>query len=440
MVAEPAMFAQSSPAAVSEPAVRTSVEPAGEAEAARSVRAHMSDGDTFSCGACGDLIGEYTFSACEQCGCSLHKVDECPDVWQPHQLYKFCSKACAVRFQRANPSITFELVQRRLSGPATASMNPAGGAAGATTSNETRPAAPAAAAAPVVRQPSPQGQMNAVFTATAPTAAAPTAARPAVRRKRVIKEDEEEDGPAPLLPVGTGCTPLQAIEALASADARGALAAAATVLDAAGAAALARPLASAPPASAVPDPMDTPRSKLLPPPATDAPLWQLKPRRIGSDAAVAGHKGAASACGLQPGEYKPIMCSVHVERGVTQNKHQGFADPENAAKMNADIERLKRHSITEELARQGKKLLVSKYEAMKERAGAAYFSTSWQDKQWTFAEANAPCKGEEEPAVRGGVPPQSNALERQNGQQKHVLSFKREQERGTSNPNPNPNP
>ena len=37
--------------------------------------------------------------------------------------------------------------------------------------------------------------------------------------------------------------------------------------------------------------------------------------------------------------------------------------------------------------------------------------------------------GEPEPAVRGGVPPQSNALERANGLQKHNLTFKREQER-----------
>ena len=120
------------------------------------------------------------------------------------------------------------------------------------------------------------------------------------------------------------------------------------------------------------DPLDTPRPKLLAPPLPAAAPWELKPRRIGADAAQAGPNGAAEGCGLQRGSWNSLMCSVHVQRAITKGKHY-FNDPGNAGKMNVDIERLKNNSITVDLAIQGKKLLVIKYKAEKEgRAAACY--------------------------------------------------------------------
>ena len=190
---------------------------------------------------------------------------------------------------------------------------------------------------------------------------------PAIAKKqRRVKDGDGDDAKAhePLLPAGTA--------------ARSPAAA---------------PLAAVPPATASAlayvDPLDTPRPKLLAPPLPAAAPWELKPRRIGADAAQAGPNGAAEGCGLQPGSWNSLMCSVHVERNITKGKHY-FNDPGNAGKMNVDIERLKNNSITEGLAVQGKKLLVIKYKAEKEGRAAAYFESQWQDKKWTYAEANAP--------------------------------------------------
>ena len=204
------------------------------------------------------------------------------------------------------------------------------------------------------------------------------------KKKRRIKDDDDGDDAKahePLLPVGTAAPPADTTEPPAAEPPEVARSPAAA------------PLAAVPPAAASAlayvDPLDTPRPNLLAPPLPAAALWELKPRRIGADAAQAGPNGAAEGCGLQRGSWNSLMCSVHVQRAVTKGKHY-FTDPGNAGKMNVDIERLKNNSITVDLAVQGKKLLVVKYKAEKEEVAAAYFESVWQDKKWTYAEANAP--------------------------------------------------
>lgn len=174
------------------------------------------------------------------------------------------------------------------------------------------------------------------------------------------------------------------------------------------------------------EPRDTPRTALLPPPPNDGPQWRYVPTKINSDKAHAGPKGAMLALKLDPSATSVLMCTVHVERDVTQQKNKGtFKDELNVGRMNADIERLKNNSITKALATAGKQLLVKKYLVLGEKAAADYFERVWASCNITYAEANERPAGEER-MVQGGVPTQSNGLERQNGQQKVQLAFKRE--------------
>ena len=173
------------------------------------------------------------------------------------------------------------------------------------------------------------------------------------------------------------------------------------------------------------EPRDTPRTVLLPPPPDDGSQWRYMPTKINSDKAHAGPKGAMLALKLEPSKTSVLMCTVHVERDVTQQKHKLFKDELNVGRMNADIERLKNHSVTKALAKVGKQLLEKKYVALGEDAAAEYFGRVWAPCNITYAEANERPAGEEM-LVQGGVPTQSNGLERQNGQQKVQLAFKRE--------------
>ena len=269
-------------------------------------------------------------SECDQCRNDLHEPDECSDVWHPHAVYKFCSKGCAAKFLRRLPDApAFELVQRMPREPAIA------------------------------------------------------------KKQRRVKDGDGDDAKAhlPLLPSTTAQSGQQTYRRQAvAATSHAFVSAIATPCPVQVAIAPATPAASA---LAYVDPLDTPRPKLLAPPLPAAAPWELKPRRIGADAAQAGPNGAAEGCGLQPGSWNSLMCSVHVERNITKGKHY-FNDPGNAGKMNVDIERLKNNSITVDLAVQGKKLLVIKYKAEKEGRAAVYFESQWQDKKWTYAEANAP--------------------------------------------------
>ena len=211
-----------------------------------------SDIEDVLCGACGDPILEISLSECDQCRHDLHEPDECSDVWHPHAVYKFCSKGCAAKFLRKLPDEpAFDLVQRMPREPAIA------------------------------------------------------------KKQRLVKDDGDAKAHEPLLPVGTAAPPADTTAPPAAEPP------AAEPPEVARSPAAA-PLAAVPPAAASAlayvDPLDTPRPNLLAPPlpAADA-LWELKPRRIGSDAAQAGPNGAAEGCGLQPGAWKALMCSVWFE-------------------------------------------------------------------------------------------------------------------------------
>jgi hypothetical protein len=164
--------------------------------------------------------------------------------------------------------------------------------------------------------------------------------------------------------------------------------------------------------------LHTPRTKLLPAPTQP---WEWSPRRVNADAAPTGPNGLKEACGLKADEVTVIMCTVHVQREVT--KHKGdFTDPDNVSKMNHDIERLRCTTITPALAAAGKRLLKEKFLQAGEPAAAAYFTNVWLSKNITYAEANATLPNEPTDRVVGGVPPQSNAIERKNLSQKAVRS------------------
>ena len=72
-----------------------------------------SDSEGALCGACGGDIQGICLSECDECRHDLHEPDDCEDVWQPHAVYKFCSKGCAAKFLRKLPDApAFDLVQR----------------------------------------------------------------------------------------------------------------------------------------------------------------------------------------------------------------------------------------------------------------------------------------------------------------------------------------
>jgi hypothetical protein len=162
----------------------------------------------------------------------------------------------------------------------------------------------------------------------------------------------------------------------------------------------------------------TPRSKPMPP-GTDTFWW--KPARINADSAAAGPNGIVAACGLEPGMCTVVICSVHLQRNVTQNKHKVFADPENAPVMNADLERMRVTALNPDGSLECKHKLQKKFEKV-DCNGAAYFANTFIEPQYTYAEANRRLAHEPTDQVVGGVPTQSNAIERQNGMQKQVTA------------------
>lgn len=103
-----------------------------------------------------------------------------------------------------------------------------------------------------------------------------------------------------------------------------------------------------------PSALHTPRSHEMPPPPSGE-SWHWAPERINADCAIAGPAGIKAACEIPDEKVTVATCHIHIERAVTQNKDKSFDDPENAAKMNVDIERLKNNSITSSLARRSRK-------------------------------------------------------------------------------------
>ena len=73
-----------------------------------------------------------------------------------------------------------------------------------------------------------------------------------------------------------------------------------------------------------------------------------------------------------------------------------------------------------ELAKLGKDAFLAKYYAYDEQAFADYFQATWQPKKFTYAECCEVLPTERPEMVSACVPPQSNAIERQNLAQKLV--------------------
>ena len=92
--------------------------------------------------------------------------------------------------------------------------------------------------------------------------------------------------------------------------------------------------------------------------------------------------------------------------------------------MTAKIEMIKDHSITIQLATEAKKLMLHELRADGEHSAAAYLESSHFQHKWTLVEMND-INFLSPGAAAGGVPCQSNAIERSNLEQKQVREFKR---------------
>jgi hypothetical protein len=147
--------------------------------------------------------------------------------------------------------------------------------------------------------------------------------------------------------------------------------------------------------------LHTPRSKPMPP-GTEPFEW--KPARTNADSAAAGPKGIVDACGLQGGKFTLVICSVHLQRNITQNKHKEFADPENAPVLNADLERMRVTALNPDVSLECKDKLQEKFEQVDCNA-AAYFGNKFITPQYTYAEANRRLAHEPIDQVVGGCRP-----------------------------------
>ena len=85
---------------------------------------------------------------------------------------------------------------------------------------------------------------------------------------------------------------------------------------------------------------------------------------------------------------------------------------------------IKDHSITVQLATEAKKLMLQELRADGEHSAAAYLKSSHFPHKWTLVEMND-VNFLSHGAPAGGVPCQSNAIERSNLEQKLVREFKR---------------
>ena len=82
---------------------------------------------------------------------------------------------------------------------------------------------------------------------------------------------------------------------------------------------------------------------------------------------------------------------------------------------------MKNNCITPECANIAKELFVTKYMAKGEDAFTDYFINVWLKKKFTYTEMNTLLPGEDGKLFHSScVPPQSNAIERQNLTQKMV--------------------
>ena len=133
----------------------------------------------------------------------------------------------------------------------------------------------------------------------------------------------------------------------------------------------------------------------------------------------------ASGVGWGGNVAKRGHCSVHVQRNVQQKKNDIFicntVDEKNnmATMVNSMIERVKNHSTTCETAELGKTMIEDHLRSIGQPVAADYFKKNHAAHKWTLVEMN------EDTVPGGGVPCQSNAIERRNLQQKEDSGWKR---------------
>ena len=161
-----------------------------------------------------------------------------------------------------------------------------------------------------------------------------------------------------------------------------------------------------------------------PPVGTD---WTWNPDIIGADGAEAGPNGINSVCKETDASYDPKRghCSVHVERAVQQNKHNVFTGEtqqkeEMASTVTSMMEKVKNHSVTEPLAKLGKRMIADYLHDKGQEGAKAWFEKYHQPHKWTLIEMN------DATDAGGGVPCQANGIERMNLQQKKDRNWERE--------------
>ena len=133
----------------------------------------------------------------------------------------------------------------------------------------------------------------------------------------------------------------------------------------------------------------------------------------------------ASGVGWGGNVAKRGHCSVHVQRNVQQKKNDIFicytVDEKNnmATMVNSMIERVKNHSTTCETAELGKTMIEDHLRSIGQPVAADYFKKNHAAHKWTLVEMN------EDTVPGGGVPCQSNAIERRSLQQKVYAGWQR---------------
>ena len=172
---------------------------------------------------------------------------------------------------------------------------------------------------------------------------------------------------------------------------------------------------------------DTPRaeSDLLKPPAVGT-KWHWQPAMCNADGANAGPNGIRNVCLVTDPSYTHVRghCSVHVKRDIHQQKHAVFEGSSEEVKemantVTAMIEMVKNHSTTVACADLGKQMIHDYLHDLGQLKAADYLARHHLRNKWTLVEMN------DNTPAGGGVPCQSNAIERRNLDQKCRKEFKR---------------
>jgi len=172
-----------------------------------------------------------------------------------------------------------------------------------------------------------------------------------------------------------------------------------------------------------------PDSELLEPPA-EGSAWTWNPEIVNADGANAAPNAVRNVCQEENSEHSILRghCSVHQQRLIQQNKYQIFPGVDRAEAMqmaeqlSAWMESVKCHSTSAATAHHGKVMLQHHLHSLPEHKGeiaSKYFAEHQVPYKWTLIEMN------EGTPAGGGVPCQSNPIERRNLGQKQEDGHKR---------------